>query len=232
MILNNKIKTRRKRTIVDDGFEAYLVRGANFDGKWEIPIIRNEIVETPKDIVPFDKRKKIEEDLKQDVFVHFYMHDITFRAVITDTPKYLEDLRCFGGVISPDCSLYIDMPLCLQMTNVYLNRAIGFYLQNNGVKVIPNVRWGDERTFEFAFSGLEGRGTYSISTLGCIKSSEEKERFRNGLREIIRRLKPKQIVVHGVMPETVFGEFRNQVRFVQYESWTFRVMKGIAYGNK
>lgn len=83
---------------------------------------------------------------EENVYIHFYMHDVTFRQVITNTKKYLDRFRKYGDVISPDCSLYINMPLCLQIANTYMNRAIGVYLQNNGIKVIPNVRWGDERT--------------------------------------------------------------------------------------
>lgn len=65
---------------------------------------------------------------------------------LSDMDKYIDQFKKYAGVISPDFSLYIDMPLCLQMVNVYLNRAVGCYIQRKGVKVIPNVRWGDERT--------------------------------------------------------------------------------------
>jgi len=220
------------KTVIDDGFAAYLVEEAEFDGKWEIPIIKKEDIDMPKDIIPYDKIKKISKNDEKSVYVHFYMHDVKFRQVITNTKKYLDAFKKYGGVISPDCSLYIDMPLCLQMANTYMNRAIGFYLQNNGVKVIPNVRWGDERTYEFAFDGLESNGVYAISTWGCIKSKEDKSRFREGLREMIKRLNPKKILVHGDMPECIFSEFYGCVEFVNYESWTSRVKRGTFNGDK
>ena len=31
--------------------------------------------------------------------------------------------------------------------NIYRNRAIGCWLEDNQIEVIPNVRFGDERTF-------------------------------------------------------------------------------------
>lgn len=113
------------KTVIDDGFAAYLVEEAEFDGKWEIPFIKNENIDIPKDIIPFDKIKKISKEDEENIYIHFYMHDITFRQVITNTKKYLDIFKKYGGVISPDCSLYIDMPLCLQMANTYMNRAIG-----------------------------------------------------------------------------------------------------------
>lgn len=220
------------KTVIDDGFAAYLVEEAEFDGKWEIPFIKNEEIDIPKDIIPFDKIKKISKEDEKNVYIHFYMHDVTFRQIITNTKKYLDRFRKYGGVISPDCSLYIDMPLCLQMANTYMNRAIGVYLQNNGVKVIPNVRWGDDRTFEFAFDGLEANGIYAVSTWGCIGTNEDKNRFKEGIREMIKRLNPNKILVHGDMPDCIFGEFKGQVEFINYESWTSRVKKGKADGDK
>lgn len=151
------------------------------------------------------------------------MHDITFRQVITNTKKYVDELKSFGAVVSPDCSLYLDMPLVLQQANTYLNRAVGHYLQRNGITVIPNVRWSDERSFEFCFLGLEKHGVYSISTHGCIRGKKQKIRFEKGLSEMIKTLDPKMIIVHGSMPLEVFEEYLNKVTFVQFDSYIAQV---------
>ena len=37
------------------------------------------------------------------------------------------------------------MPLVMQAWNTYRNRALAVWLQNNGIEVIPNVHFGDER---------------------------------------------------------------------------------------
>lgn len=91
-----------RRTVVDDGFASYLVQNANFDSKGEIPIIKNEEFEVPEDIIPFDKINRINKLQREKTFVHFYMHDISFRKLITSTNKYVKDFRDFGGIISPD----------------------------------------------------------------------------------------------------------------------------------
>lgn len=118
------------------------------------------------------------------------------------------------------------------MANTYMNRAIDVYLQNNGVKVIPNIRWGDDRIFEFAFDGLEVNGIYAVSTWGCIGIKKDKNRFKEGIREMIKRLNPNKILVHVDMPVCIFGEFKGQVEFINYKSWTSRVKKGVAGGDK
>ena len=39
----------------------------------------------------------------------------------------------FPGIINPDCSLYVDAPLCVQIADIYLNRAVGFFLKEQGI---------------------------------------------------------------------------------------------------
>lgn len=50
-----------------------------------------------------------------------------------------------------DCSLLIGQSKCLQQTNTYFNRAVGYFFQKNGIPVIPNIRWSDESSFEYCF---------------------------------------------------------------------------------
>jgi len=211
------------KTIIDDGYSSYLVEGATFVGKYQIPSLpKHDAILIPKDMIPFDKRNAVKE---KDLAIDFYMHDVTFRQVLTSTSKYLDELSRFAAVISPDCSLYRDMPLCLQITNTYMNRAVGFYLQRRGVYVIPNVRWGDERSFEFCFQGLPTNDIVCISTHGCIKGEENKYYFKLGLEEMLIVLKPQVVLVHGSMPDELFSDFLSETKFVHYESYISK-MKG------
>lgn len=220
-------KEKLKKNLIDDGFNAELVKNAIFDGLLEIPLIRNpkEIL-IPKTMIPFSKMDR-SETLNE--FVCFYENDLKFRDILTSTKENLEKIKKFSGAISPDCSLYYDMPLVLQMTNLYLNHQIGHYLQEQGIYVIPNVRFGDERTYKriipdeppFAFLGLEKHGIYSIGTYGCCKSSEYKFHLKEGLRSFIKEIEQKIILVYGAMPGKIFDEFKNcGVQFFQYDNWT------------
>lgn len=212
------------KTIIDDGYSSYLVVDAVFVGKYQIPVLsKHETILIPKDMIPFDKRRKVKDN---DIAINFYMHDKTFKQVLTHTKKYIAELSKFSQVISPDCSLYRDMPLCLQITNTYMNRAIGFYLEKNGIYVIPNVRWGDERSLEFCFDGLPTNDIVSISTYGCIKGYENKYYFKIGLREMLKVLKPQVVLVYGAMPDEVFSEFINETKFINYSSYISRVKGG------
>ena len=207
--------------IVKDGYNSSIFEGARFCGKYEIPYLGNTDVLTPKDMIPFEKRHLIKD--KKGVYIHFYMKDESFIQVIRHPEKYIDELNEFEGIITPDNSIYRNMMLGQQIMNTIYNRGIGFYYKKHGLKVIPNVRWGDKRTYEFCFEGLEKGAVYSISTYGCIRSKKDKEHFKNGLEEFIRRLKPKKILVHGAMPSIIFDDYKGLTEFVHYEDRLTRV---------
>ncbi len=213
-----------KKTIIDEGFAPYLVKGATFVGKYQIPTLaKHDELIIPRDMIPFDKRNVVKD---RDLAVDFYMHDIRFKQVLTATRRYLPDLSRFKCVISPDCSLYRDMPLCLQIANTYMSRAVAYYMQENGLYVIPNVRWGDKRSFEFCFDGVPTEDIVSVSTHGCIKSGENKYYFRLGFETMLKVLRPKIVLIHGPMPDEVFARFVYEAKFVHYQSYISKVKGG------
>ena len=99
------------------------------------------------------------------------------------------------------------MPLVMQMWNTYRGRAIATWLQNNGIEVIPNVRFGDERTFSFCFDGVEENKTVAVGTHGCIKNKIDREYFIKGLEELVKQLSPKTIIVYGAAPDEIFKKY-------------------------
>lgn len=213
--------------LVDEGFRVSLVGNAFFDGVFEIPHIdgpKKTII--PKGMVPFSQREK---SVGCEDFVCFYEKDINFRDILTHTEDYVDDLKRFPGVISPDCSLYLDAPLCVQIANIYLNRAIGYYLSQQGVYVIPNIRWGDERTYtkevfgeKVAFQGVDKHSIVSVGTYGQIQSSESKRYFREGLIEMLSELEPKVVLVYGSMNDKIFHDLKDKTQFIPFTDWISR----------
>lgn len=221
---------KSKENLVDEGFRVSLVETAFFDGIFEIPHIDGpEEIIIPSGMVPFSLR---ERSLDKSDFVCFYEHDINFRGILTHTEEYVEELKKYPGIITPDCSLYIDAPLCVQIADIYLNRAVGYYLRQQGIYVIPNIRWGDERTYttellgeRVAFQGVDKHSIVSIGTYGQIQTAESKRYFREGLIEMLNELEPEVVLVYGSMPEKIFGDLRSRTQFIQYPDWTTRMKK-------
>ena len=127
-------------------------------------------------------------------------------------------LKEFDGVISPDCSMAVGQAKCLQQANTYMNRAVGFYLQQHGIPVIPNIRWSDEASFEYCFLGVPQNVIVAISTHGCLKTKEDYEMMRVGIGVMLDKLHPSAVLVHGYMPNSIFGEYLSQVEFRRYAS--------------
>lgn len=99
----------RNKNLIDDGFRADLVTNATFEGTLEIPSIkRNDEIIIPKDTIPFSLMNQTKD---YSEFVVFYEHDIKFADLLVATDEYIDQLSDFKGVVSPDCSLYRDMPL-------------------------------------------------------------------------------------------------------------------------
>ena len=216
-----------RHTKLDDGFHAHLAAGARFEGEMGIPsLLEFGNTRVPKDMVPFEKIGKITMADRDGVYVHFYMHDSRFAQILYRTDACLLKIEGFGGIVTPDFTILEGQSRCLQATNTYFNRAVGFYAQTHGVPAIPTIRWGEPSTYGFCFLGVPEGAILSISTHGCMKSERDKESFRNGLAEMIHRLSPTDVLVHGRMPPSVFNEFESRANFHRYPSWFERTHKG------
>ena len=217
----------KRRAIIDDGCCPYLVEGAEFMMPLGIPVIKrppNIII--PKGIIPFSFRDKVSGDGEA---LGFYEMDINFADVLINPNEYTEDFKRFEAIISPDCSLYRDAPLAVQLINLYRNRAIGVHYQLNGINVIPQIRWGNEYTYtnkyfpeKIAFLGVEKRSIVAIGTYGCIKTKEDKYHMEAGLAEMMVSLEPLVVLVYGSMPKKIFEPYESYAKFVHYPDWITR----------
>ena len=204
----------KKKNKFDDGFQAFLTEKANFVGEIKMPeIVDMGNTSIPKELISFDKLKT--SNTKRG-YIHFYIHDKVFASFIANAPSYLKYLSQYDGVITPDCTLAIGQLDYLQMTNTYFNRAVGVYLQQHGIPVIPTVRWSDEDSFRYCFNGLPKHSILAVSTHGCIKSNEQKRMFRTGLIKMIELLEPTDVIVHGYMPLSIFEGLEKLTRFHNY----------------
>ncbi|MBQ7897108.1 MAG: DUF4417 domain-containing protein [Clostridia bacterium] len=201
----------------NDVFHTFLVENANFSGDYELPQLQtsNEI---PQKVILFSEA--MSRSCKDfDSWVVFYEHDKKFERLWNNPKAYLEKLKKFKGVISPDFSLYRNMPLCMQIWNTYRSRSLAFWLQSKGVEVIPNVRFNDERTYEFCFDGIEKNKTVAVGTHGCIKTREDRLYFKIGLAILVQKLSPKNIIVYGRAPDSIFKIYRDMgINVISFES--------------
>lgn len=189
-------------------------------GAYDMPIIE-AVNHTPKDLMSFNYM------LTRDDFdkgIHFYIDDYQFGRIWNAPDKYMDRLRMFDCVLTPDFSLYLDMPIAMQIWNVYRSRLIGQKMQDAGITVIPTLSWSDERSFDFCFDGLSEGGTVSVSTIGVKQDADAKRIWITGMDEAIARLDPKRVVVYGgdigydFHCETLYIENHNAERIKNIDS--------------
>lgn len=213
-----------RKCVLDDGCNPELVKGARFEGFLEIPVIKPiGLISIPSRIIPFSLRRRFTGN---DAALGFYEFDQLFSDVLIHPKSYVAEFKKYSAVITPDCSVYRDAPLSVQITNVYRNRAIGTYYQRQGINIITNVRWGSRETFttsvfpeKIAFLGAPHHNMVAIGTYGCVKSKQDKCVFREGLEAMLVTLEPRVVLVYGSMPSTIFKEYSGFTRFVQYDDW-------------
>ena len=113
---------------------------------------------------------------------------ITVLKVFTKNPDdKIERLKKFNAVLSPDFSMYTEMPVALQ----------------------PTVRWGSLESFNFCFDGIEKGCVVAVSTLGV---KNEKSHFILGYNEMRRRIKPEKVICYG----KPFDEMKGDIIEVDY----------------
>ena len=204
-----------QRKSCKDVFNAFLVRMATYAGVFEFPCIRPTFA-IPKRVIPFSKAISSKD---YDQWVHFYENDYLFERLWRRPRKYLEILKKYQGVILPDFSLYRDMPFVMQLWNIYRSRAIGHWLQINGINVIPNIRFGDRRTYRICCDGIAKHCVIAVGSLGNIKRKADREIFLKGFDFIVKYLNPSVVIIYGSAPHKYFQKFEEAgIRIIHFES--------------
>ena len=176
------------------------------DGTFEMPKIKKEDIELENvELTGYDKLSSS----KDNQIVHFFLDDYKFEVMWNDPLPRIEKLKSHKAVLSPNFSIYSEMPVPMKIYNTFRSRWCGAYLQQNGIKVIPTIAWGGPETFWFCFDGIETKSVVAVSTLGV---RNEKDLFTQGYNEMLRRIKPTKIICYG----EPFSEMKGDIVEVDY----------------
>ena len=171
---------------------------------WQMPIIKNDNF-IPSDLIGFNYAKS--SDNKQ-TGIHFYLDDYQFERLWNNPSEYVDVLSEYECILSPDFSLYLDMPMPMKIWNIYRSRQIGQYYQQQGIKVIPTISWAEKETFEFAFKGIPKGSIVSISTIGVKRDIDAMKIWQDGMDAMIKEIEPSVILVYGGKLEYDYGDIK------------------------
>ena len=169
----------------------------------------------PKELIGFNY---VNTNKQHEKCVHFYLDDYQFERVWNKPDFYTDKLLHFDSVFTPDFSLYLDMPMPLQIFNTYRNRLLGAYWKSRGLEVIATLSWSDDKSYSFCFEGVEPGGVVTVSTVGCGNSVHAKRLFLNGLDEMVHRLEPKKVLVYG----KDIGIENKRTEFIYFDNETIK----------
>lgn len=233
-----KIDTNKIRSGCRDVWNAYMLKGAHFTLN-DIPFCPTTATEIPKEIITWEVAKEIykkyrirkDYEFKYDAFVCFYLDDYKFdgiRGIWHDANHAVNVLCHFAGAITPDFSTYQDFPEPLKIYNTYRMRAFGYWLGQNGIPIINNVRWGTTETYRYCYDGIPTNSMIAIGTCGgSPRKLIDRSRFENGLKELVTRLHPHTIIVYGSDQYSCFNELKKQgINVIAYSSQTAKAFEG------
>lgn len=182
-------------------------------GEYDIPNIfpiSSEEVDI-KNCIGFNYAKTCKEP--ESCGIHFFLDDYQFNRLWNKPDKYLDMLKKFKFVCSPDFSTYVDFPKVIQIYNHYRKHWLAAYWQQNDITVIPTISWSDKSSFEWCFDGEPVGGIVAVSSTGTQMNANARQLFLDGYNEMINRLNPECILFYGIVPEGCVGNIIPITRF-------------------
>lgn len=228
-----------KRRGCKDIWNSFMVAGADFSqSDYDIPFCPTTAKVLPTNILTWREAIKIYNtairnknyDFKYPAFVCWYEDDYKFDGkggIWNEYKNVLEIVRHFEGIITPDFSTYQDFPLSVKIYNTYRMRAYGYWIGLQGMAVYNNARWGTSETFSFTFDGLPENDILVIGTVGGSPAKiEDRDRFENGLKELIERKQPKGLIIYGSSNYPCFKELEEiGITIYSYKSSTAKAFE-------
>jgi len=165
----------------------------------EINIIANSrcIDENKYNLFNYDK-KRLAEGVDKKILA-FYTYDDKFEVVWSESKRICEKILNdrWECVISPNWSMFADDPLALQIWSIFKSRYISRYFQEAGIKIIPDINFSTENSFEFCFDGLPDYIPVCSYQSQNLIIKKDFENALNGLNYFEKKFKFDVIIIYG-----------------------------------
>jgi hypothetical protein len=159
--------------------------------RFGIPDALAQDINTKYELQEYRSRKKVDNKI-----CHFYLSDKLFETVWSRTNKATKIVSKYSATLSPDFSIYADMPIAMQIWQIYRSRWIARHWQEKNIKVINTVNWSNSKSYNFAFLGIPKNAIVALS-VSDIRNKIVKKNFLSGLDEMQKQLKPNKMIIYG-----------------------------------
>ena len=205
----------RKRGLLPDTFGAYVLNNALVTGKYDMPVIGYFGNQLPDYLALYSNIQDYRKT--HNTCVTFFQYDKQFdsikglwNAILHKNEKLLNSYKeRFEGVkfiVCPDYSITGDMPLAMQIFNSYRSKVVAIWLRDNcGCTIIPNLRFNNQKSYDYCFDGIAYKSIVCLSILGLCAKPVDVQNLINGLHESIIRIRPSAIILFGECTEKKFN---------------------------
>lgn len=149
-----------------------------------------------KDFIPFDELSAFSKKFPiKNCIPHFFIADEKQAGFALISKSY--------AIFSTDFSAFANTFSEFNNAMILLNRLIASHWQQSDRFVIMTFSWGDERTYETAFSNIDrgivaGISAEGVCDWGC---------FKSGFLEMLKRVEPSKICWYDRIPLWVYDYY-------------------------
>ena len=163
-------------------------------GRFNFPIIKKQDINIDDlELISFSDTSN--HDTKNPhKAVHFFIDDWRFESVYSHPEKSMEKLSKYRFLLTPDYSLYSEMPVWRQIESVGKSRWVGANWQSKGLNVIPTVSWSTPVSYDFCCESIENGCIVAVGMIGC---KQERIAFMKGYENMLKKIEPQAIICFG-----------------------------------
>jgi hypothetical protein len=160
-------------------------------GYYGMPLISKDKIDLKNLVLLGFHNTRGNDDQNRNKTIHFFIDDYKFNGVWNKPDNYVSRLKQYKQLLSPDFSIYADMPRTIQIYNTFRRRWCSVFWQNKGIAVIPAICWSDDNSFDFCFEGIMEGSIVAVSTHG---TSSAPGAFMSGFQCLCEKIKPEKVI--------------------------------------
>lgn len=218
-------KKNKARWLAQKGKDFGLERCATamFCGKYGMPLLAKYTGDVPQEFVTFTEMRPAGSRSK-GVACHDY--DFELERLWARPDDFVSTFKNYVCCTPPDFSLKVGAPLGVQIANAFRSHCIGYYMQENGVAVLPTMMWSTPQSYEFCFDGYSRGGVVMVATMGTQRDERSRGYFKSGFFEMLRKVSPDMVVLYGDVSDDMRLWLPQQLEVRHVEHGRFKRMRG------
>lgn len=184
--------TQKRRLKLDN---MHLLSEIRLTSTYGLPIVNAYQGDVDFEIVAYSKRSKC---CASSTGIHFFGDD---EKIIPPTWNNLDKttMKLMGCplVIGPDPSLYIDLGMAMNITNLYRTRFTTSHWQQSGIPTVPVFTFGDIQSLSYCLDGFPEDSVVALTGVGHERSISSEKLWLYCVNRMIEEKHPRMLIIYG-----------------------------------